>query len=186
MYYYVIRDTWTGEVLAEGTAKDLVSAGKYKNVESVNNAYNSWARRHKKGLETKLEWTRTGKRGYCKKADKETGEDGKRSSEARAHTKRIRSWKQKAARDALQGRVAAAARAKKPGGYTTEKLGDTGALPEHTKRFAQPPVAPPEAKGKDKPSALRWDVYELECLNWERRQQGKRALSYGEWRAGMR
>ena len=41
MYYYVIRDTWTGEVLAEGTAKDLVNAGKYKNVESVNNARES-------------------------------------------------------------------------------------------------------------------------------------------------
>lgn len=185
MYYYVIRDTWTGEVLAEGEARDLVNAGKYKNVESVNNAYNSWARRHKKGLETKLEWTRTGKRRYCKKADKETGEDSKRSSEAHTHkaNKKLET-ESRAGRAARQG--GGRRTDKKPGGYTTERLGDTGALPEHTKRFAQPPVAPPEAKGKDKPSALRWDVYELECLNWERRQQGKRALSYGEWRAGMR
>lgn len=57
-----------------------------------------------------------------------------------------------------------------------------GELPEHKAKFAQPPVKP---KG-DKVSALRWDVYELECLNWERRQQGLRALNYGEWRAGIR
>ena len=48
MYYYVIKDTWTGETLAEGTAVQLVESGKYVSAESVSNAYNGWRRRKEK------------------------------------------------------------------------------------------------------------------------------------------
>lgn len=185
MYYYEIRDVWTGETLAEGTAAQLVESGKYASAESVNDAYNGWRRRKEKHGESRVEWARSGERNRRKR--KKTAPEAQKSSETRLHTsRRCRSWQAKQARAARQAGAAAAAKPKKPDKYITEKLGDLGTVPEHTKRFAQPPVKPPEAKGKDKPSALRWDVYELECLNWERRQQGKRALTYGEWRAGIR
>ena len=182
MYYYVIKDAATGEVLHEGTAVQLAESRAYESEKSVNNAYNSFLKRQRQGRKTILEWIRTGKPD--RPGPKKTPV---RTSEARLHkSHRTRSWQAKVARTAVQDAAAAASKKRKPDSYINDKLGELGALPEHTKRFAQPPVEPPKGKGKDKPSALRWDVYELECLNWERRQQGKRALSYGEWRAGIR
>ena len=186
MYYYVIKDAGTGEVLHEGTATQLAESRAYESEKSVNGAYNSWVKRKRQGRKTMLEWNRTGtpdRPGRKPPEPKATGS----TSEARLHkSHRTRSWQAKAARTAVQDAAAAASKKRKPDRYINDKLGELGTLPEHTKRFAQPPVPPPKAKGRDKPSALRWDVYELECLNWERRQQGKRALSYGEWRAGLR
>ena len=185
MYYYVIRDVWTGETLAEGTAAQLVESGKDVSAESVSNAYNGWRRRKERNGESWVEWVRTGERNHTEQ--KTPAKKEKKTSEARLHTShRCRSWQAKQARTARQNEAAAAAKPKKQDTYTTEKLGETGTIPEHAKKWTQPPVPPPKARGRDKPSALRWDVYELECLNWERRQQGKRALSYGEWRAGIR
>lgn len=185
MYYYVIKDTWTGETLAEGTAMQLVESGKYASAESVSNAYNGWRRRKERHGESRVEWVRTGERNRTER--KKPALQTKKTGEARLHTGRpCRGWQAKRARAARQDGAAAAAKPKKPDKYVTEKLGELGTMPEHAKKWAQPPVPPPKTKGKDKPSALRWDVYELECLNWERRQQGKRALTYGEWRAGIR
>ena len=59
MYYYVIRDVWTGETLAEGTAAQLVESGKYVSAESVSNAYNGWRRRKERNGESRVEWVRT-------------------------------------------------------------------------------------------------------------------------------
>ena len=176
MYYYIIRDATTGAQIAEGTAEDLVQKGLYNTKASVSNSFGRWQMRKRKGVKTKLNWTRTGDAGRGVQRETQKGR-----TEAQIHTGRVRSWKEKAARRARQDKAAAASRSKKPDRYTTERLGNSGTLPEHKKKFAQPPKEPPEKADK-----LRWDVYELECLNWERRQQGKRPLSYGEWRAGIR
>ena len=69
MYYYVIRDTWTGETLAEGTAAQLVESGKYTSAESVSNAYNGWRRRREKHGESRVEWTRTGERNHTERKE---------------------------------------------------------------------------------------------------------------------
>lgn len=176
MFYYTIRDAATGAMIAEGTAEDLVQKGLYKSKVSVSNSFGRWYTRKKKGARTKLTWTRTGDAGRGIQQAQAT-----RRTESRIHSNRVRSWKEKAARQTRQTEAAAASKPKKPDRYTTEKLGNIGSLPEHAKRFTQPPVKPPENA-----DALRWDVYELERLNWERRQEGKRPLSYGEWRAGIR
>lgn len=177
MYYYIIRDAATGAQIAEGTAEDLVKKGLYNTKASVSNSFGRWQMRKRKGTKTKLDWTRTGDAGHgVQQQQKHTGR-----TEARIHSDRVRTWKEKAARRARQDKAAAASKPKKLDRYTTERLGNSGTLPEHKKKFAQPPKEPPEKADK-----LRWDVYELERLNWERRQQGKRPLSYGEWRAGIR
>lgn len=173
MYYYIIRDTTTGARIAEGTAEDLVQKGLYKTKVSVSNSFGRWQMRKRKGAKTKLDWTRT---GFAGRGVQQTAR-----TEATIHKTRVRSWKEREARSARQSAAAAAAKPQKPTRYTTEKLGNFGALPEHKKKFAQPPKEPPADA-----SALRWDVYELERLNWERRQEGKRPLNYGEWRAGIR
>lgn len=176
MYYYIIRDAITGAQIAEGTAEDLVQKGLYNTTASVSNSFGRWQTRKRKGVKTKLIWTRTGDAGRGPQQEAQKGR-----TESGIHSGRVRSWKEKAARRARQDKAAAAAKPKKPDRYTTERLGDLGALPEHKKKFAQPPKEPPADA-----SALRWDVYELERLNWERRQEGKRPLNYGEWRAGIR
>lgn len=173
MFYYTICDAVTGALIAEGTAKDLVSKGLYKSEASVSNSFGRWNTRKKKGVKTKLNWTRTGGAGR--------GAQQPARTETAIHKTGVRSWKERAARKSRQVAAAVAANPKKPTRYTTEKLGNFGALPEHKKKFAQPPKEPPADA-----SALRWDVYELERLNWERRQEGKRPLNYGEWRAGIR
>lgn len=50
-------------------------------------------------------------------------------------------------------------------------------------RKGEPGQAPllPQGTGKNAPTALQLDCYELERLNWRRRQEGKPALSYGIW-----
>ena len=174
MFYYTIRDAATGALIAEGTAEDLVEKGLYKSKASVSNSFGRWHTRKKKGVKTKLTWTRTGDVG--RGVQQTTGR-----TEARIHSDRVRSWKEKAARQSRQGKIAADSKPRKPTRYTTEKLGDIGALPEHAKKFAQPLKEPPVEA-----DPLRWDIYELECLNWKRRQEGKRPLTYGEWKAGIR
>ena len=84
MYYYVIKDTWTGETLAEGTAVQLVESGKYVSAESVSNAYNGWRRRKEKHGESRVEWVRTGERNRTER--KKPAPQAKKTGEARLHT----------------------------------------------------------------------------------------------------
>ncbi len=90
---------------------------------------------------------------------------------------------QKAARSARQSEIARAAKKAKPG-YTNERLGDLGALPEHERKFARRPTPPPP-RLRRKADPLDTDVYKCECENWARQAQGKAPLSYGQWRAGL-
>lgn len=172
MYVYTVKDAKTGEIVASGNAWELVNTGRYKNRNSVACCYKRFEQRKRAGLAVKYEWERTG-----------TPEHGPAMRVTRGPYRKERADR-KIASAARQNEIAEAVRQKKnpKKGITYERLGNFGELPEHKAKFAQPPVRP---KG-DKVSALRWDVYELECLNWERRQQGLRALNYGEWRAGIR
>lgn len=168
MYYYIIKNAKTGETIAEGTAAQLSRAGLYSTPDSVRTAYNEWRRRTERGLKTSKRWTRKGAPEQAPKSPPGPKNHGDRLT-----------WRQKQARDARQGDAARASRpAKKE--YTNEQLGKQFVLPEHVKKFAQPPL-PPQGTGKNAPTALQLDCYELDKLNWQRRQEGKPALNYGMW-----
>lgn len=66
MYYYTIRSQ-TGELIAEGTAAELVSRGLFSSREAVRTSYNCWRRRVERGLRTNKEWVRTGAPGSSAK-----------------------------------------------------------------------------------------------------------------------
>lgn len=176
MYKYKVTDSKTGILIAEGTARELVEKGFYKSIDSVKNSYRSWERKTEQGIKVGVVWSRTGEEEHSKAG-------WKRANESRLHTRRCRTWQQKAARETRQAEADAAGRPKKPDWYTTETLGHSSVLPEHRHKFEQAPIEPPSGKGVD---PIRWDVYEVECINWERKQQGRRPISYGEWRAGIR
>ena len=53
-------------------------------------------------------------------------------------------------------------------------------------RIASLESPPPPVRSVKRPQPLDEDVHRLELLNAERRQQGKPALSYGRWKAGLR
>lgn len=168
MYYYIIKSAKTGKVIAEGTAGQLSRAGLYSTPDSVRTAYNEWRRRTERGLKTSKMWTRKGEPDQAPKAPPGQKKRGDRLT-----------WRQKQARDARQGDAARASQPPRKG-YTNEQLGKEFVLPEHMKKFAQPPLLP-QGTGKNAPTALQLDCYELERLNWRRRQEGKPALSYGIW-----
>ena len=167
MYHYTIRSQ-TGELIAEGTAAELVSRGLFSSREAVRTSYNCWRRRVERGLRTNKEWVRTGAPDPPPKAPPGRKDHGERLT-----------WQQRDARAARQSDIARASQPPKKG-YTNEKLGAEFVLPEHAKKFAQPPT-PPQGTGKNAPTALQLDCYELDKLNWQRRQEGKPALSYGKW-----
>lgn len=180
MYYYTVRDAKTNQLIIKGTANDLVNSGRYASVSSVKNCFLSWKKKTERGQKCGVIWSRSGSEEPVRMGCH------RRTSEARLHTNRCRTWQQKEARETRQASAEAAGKPKNPDWYTTERLCQNGTMPEHLHKFAQPPIEPPKDTLKNKVSPLRWDVYEVECLNWERRKEGKKPLSYGQWRAGIR
>lgn len=167
MYYYTIKSQ-TGETIAEGTAAQLVALGLFSSPYTVQTSYNGWRRRVKRGSKTTKVWARTGSPDPKPKSPAASKDHGERLT-----------WQQRDARAARQSDIARTSQPPKKG-YTNEKLGAEFVLPEHTKKFVQPPMAP-QGTGKNAPTALQLDCYELDKLNWQRRQEGKPALSYGKW-----
>lgn len=168
MYHYIIKDAKTGDVIAQGTAGQLVSSGRFSSEASVRTSYKGWLRRQRLGMNSGLLWERTGTPEAEPKAP------------AGAKNRRERlTWRQKEARDARQGDAAKASRPPRKE-YTNEQLGKQFVLPEHLPKFAQEPL-PPKGDGKHPPTALQLDCYELEKLNWRRRCEGKPAIHYGQW-----
>ena len=130
MYHYTIKSQ-TGELIAEGTAAELVSRGLFSSREAVRTSYNCWRRRTERGLKTSKMWTRKGEPDQAPKAPPGQKKRGDRLT-----------WRQKQARDARQGDAARASQPPRKG-YTNEQLGKEFVLPEHMKKFAQPPLPPP-------------------------------------------
>ncbi len=167
MYHYTIKRK-NGELIAEGTAAQLVALGLFSSPDTVRTSFNGWRLRVERGLKTTRDWVRTGAPDPPPKSPPGPKDHGERLT-----------WQQRDARAARQSDIARASQPPKKG-YTNEKLGAEFVLPEHAKKFAQPPT-PPQGTGKNAPTALQLDCYELDKLNWQRRQEGKPALSYGKW-----
>ena len=136
MYHYTIKSQ-TGELIAEGTAAELVSRGLFSSREAVRTSYNCWRRRVERGSKTTKVWKRTGAPDPPPKSPPGPKDRGERLT-----------WQQRDARAARQSDIARASQPPKKG-YTNEKLGAEFVLPEHAKKFAQPPdTSPGHRKGR--------------------------------------
>ena len=138
MYHYTIKSQ-TGELIAEGTAAELVSRGLFSSREAVRTSYNCWRRRVERGSKTTKVWKRTGAPDPPPKSPPGPKDRGERLT-----------WQQRDARAARQSDIARASQPPKKG-YTNEKLGAEFVLPEHAKKFAQPPRHLPRAPERTPP-----------------------------------
>lgn len=175
-----------GQLQLEGTAEELVEAGCYGRISTLERIYrdniNNMATSRKI---TKVSWSRE---WVSAQYAAETHEGRLQRLRQGGSVQRLLDGKtgkgtacQRVARQ-RQEQIGAEIRRAGKVGYTEERLGFSAALPEHNKKGVGDFVPIRPAEGAD---LLNWDAYNVERINWLRRRDGRRPISYGEWRIGM-
>ena len=189
MLVYSIYDRKSGELIARGTAQELVEQNIVASVRTVENRYYQTRTLEEKGGHPRTRWEREGRperpgpRGESR--PEKRGDIGRLNARGTSRKERrvaqIRQdeiaqevrRQQKSAENAE--RKAKFTRRARPEGNQTDRTRQT----PHPARARTDCPPPPLRPGMD---ALDRDVWQVDCENWARRQGGRKPISYGRWR----
>lgn len=175
VYYYRRRDAKTGKIQLEGTAAEIAaSSPEYTEKRQVLHAFTQNEAARQRGTHVKYIWERELiPAPESSKPGPKPSSTINRLKPATPATRRVAA--------ARQGRIAAAAKPRKPDTFAASFSSYPYIVPE--KSAVGGGRRPPKLPGV-KADALDWAMYEIEFINYLRRLDGKDPISYGDWQIG--